>query len=254
MAGGVISLGQDGYYYRPSDTFFSMFGRTIAGLRMLTGQPVLLAETSVGPQVGGVASARQDGQAGGGDGALEHQRGFLFWSWTLAGPFGHLRGALGRERGRGQHGLGAEGLGALGLGAVAGPGDHRRDDPLRVPEHRCSAVKPPIDRPTTCARPMPRPSSTAIASATARSCEYASGSVGTSDGERTELTELEMVRSKPLPSRRSRSPTWACRPPAGPWPVRTAGPDAGTCGSGPWTRSAWDTTPEEFFPVPAHGR
>ncbi len=69
MAGGVISLGQDGYYYRPSDTFFSMFGRTIAGLRMLTGQPVLLAETSVGPQVGGVASARQDGQAGGGDGS-----------------------------------------------------------------------------------------------------------------------------------------------------------------------------------------
>ncbi len=89
MAGGVISLGQDGYYYRPSDTFFSMFGRTIAGLRMLTGQPVLLAETSVGPQVGGVASARQDGQAGGGDGALEHQRGFLFWSWTLAGPIAY---------------------------------------------------------------------------------------------------------------------------------------------------------------------
>ena len=50
-------------------------------------------------------------------------------------PFGDLRRALGRERGRGEHGLGAEGVGALGLGAVAGAGDHRRADPVRVPEH-----------------------------------------------------------------------------------------------------------------------
>ena len=150
-------------------------------------------------QVGGVAGARQDGQAGGGDGPLEHQRGLQAALVLVADqhqdrnahlgqlvaervqgrpggldaahgqgaaqrgmtgqrrgelgpaarvlvleldpgrpdrvPFGDLRRALGRERGRGEHGLGAEGVGALGLGAVAGAGDHRRADPLRVPEH-----------------------------------------------------------------------------------------------------------------------
>jgi hypothetical protein len=42
-------------------------------------------------------------------------------------------------------------------------------------------------------------------------------------GEPTELTRLKMVRTQPLPSRLSRSPTWACRPPAGPWADRQAG-------------------------------
>jgi hypothetical protein len=48
----VTWVGIDGYYYRPSDTFASVFGRTIAQVRMFTGQPVLLSETAVGPESG----------------------------------------------------------------------------------------------------------------------------------------------------------------------------------------------------------
>jgi hypothetical protein len=48
----VTWVGIDGYYYRPSETFFSIFGQTIAQVRMLTGLPVLLSETAVGPQAG----------------------------------------------------------------------------------------------------------------------------------------------------------------------------------------------------------
>jgi hypothetical protein len=45
----VTWVGIDGYYYRPSETFFSIFGQTIAQVRMFTGKPVLLSETAVGP-------------------------------------------------------------------------------------------------------------------------------------------------------------------------------------------------------------
>jgi Glycosyl hydrolase family 26 len=45
----VTWVGIDGFYYRPSDTFASVFGRTIAQVRHLTSQPVLLSETGVGP-------------------------------------------------------------------------------------------------------------------------------------------------------------------------------------------------------------
>ena len=48
----VTWVGIDGYYYRPSDTFFSIFGKTIAEVRMLTGLPVLLSEVAVGPEAG----------------------------------------------------------------------------------------------------------------------------------------------------------------------------------------------------------
>jgi hypothetical protein len=51
----VTWVGIDGYYYRPSETFFSIFGHTIAQVRMLTGLPVLLSETAVGPQAGPAA-------------------------------------------------------------------------------------------------------------------------------------------------------------------------------------------------------
>ncbi len=51
----VTWVGIDGYYYRPSDTFFSVFGATIAQVRMFTGQPILLSETSVGPAAGQAA-------------------------------------------------------------------------------------------------------------------------------------------------------------------------------------------------------
>jgi mannan endo-1,4-beta-mannosidase len=48
----VTWVGIDGYYYRPSDTFFSIFGRTIAQVRAFTTKPVLLSETAVGPDAG----------------------------------------------------------------------------------------------------------------------------------------------------------------------------------------------------------
>jgi mannan endo-1,4-beta-mannosidase len=51
----VTWVGIDGYYYRPSDTFFSIFGKTIAQVRALTTRPVLLSETAVGPDAGQAA-------------------------------------------------------------------------------------------------------------------------------------------------------------------------------------------------------
>jgi mannan endo-1,4-beta-mannosidase len=48
----VTWVGIDGYYYRPSDTFVSVFGHTIDEVRSLTGKPVLLSETAVGPHAG----------------------------------------------------------------------------------------------------------------------------------------------------------------------------------------------------------
>jgi Glycosyl hydrolase family 26 len=51
----VTWIGIDGYYYRPGETFFSIFGPTIAQVRMFTGQPVLVSETAVGPQAGQAA-------------------------------------------------------------------------------------------------------------------------------------------------------------------------------------------------------
>ena len=48
----VTWVGIDGYYYYPSETFFSIFGKTIAQVRSFTGLPVLLSEVAVGPQAG----------------------------------------------------------------------------------------------------------------------------------------------------------------------------------------------------------
>jgi mannan endo-1,4-beta-mannosidase len=47
-AGYVTWVGIDGYYFRPSDTFASVFGLTIAQVRVLTDKPILLSETAVG--------------------------------------------------------------------------------------------------------------------------------------------------------------------------------------------------------------
>lgn len=44
----VTWIGVDGYYYRSSDTFVSIFGETIAQVRMFTAKPVLVSETAVG--------------------------------------------------------------------------------------------------------------------------------------------------------------------------------------------------------------
>jgi mannan endo-1,4-beta-mannosidase len=51
-AGYVKWVGIDGYYYRPSDTFATVFGATIKQVRLFTNKPVLLSETAVGPQAG----------------------------------------------------------------------------------------------------------------------------------------------------------------------------------------------------------
>ena len=46
----VTWVGIDGYYYRSSDTFASVFGKTIDQVRAFTSKPVLLSETAVGPR------------------------------------------------------------------------------------------------------------------------------------------------------------------------------------------------------------
>jgi mannan endo-1,4-beta-mannosidase len=46
----VTWVGIDGYYYRPSDTFTSVFGTTMKQVRTFTDDPILLSETAVGPQ------------------------------------------------------------------------------------------------------------------------------------------------------------------------------------------------------------
>ncbi|MBV9204129.1 MAG: hypothetical protein JO037_01710 [Actinobacteria bacterium] len=48
----VTWVGIDGYYYRSTDTFASVFGKTIIQLRTFTDKPVLLSETAVGPDAG----------------------------------------------------------------------------------------------------------------------------------------------------------------------------------------------------------
>ena len=45
----VTWVGVDGYYYRPTDTFATVFARTINQVRTFTHDPVLLSETSVAP-------------------------------------------------------------------------------------------------------------------------------------------------------------------------------------------------------------
>jgi hypothetical protein len=48
----VTWVGIDGFYYRPSDTFASIFGKTITQVRTFTSKPVLLSEIAVGPAAG----------------------------------------------------------------------------------------------------------------------------------------------------------------------------------------------------------
>jgi mannan endo-1,4-beta-mannosidase len=48
----VTWVGIDGYYYSPSMTFAYLFGPTIAAVRELTSDPILIAETAAAPAVG----------------------------------------------------------------------------------------------------------------------------------------------------------------------------------------------------------
>ncbi|HEX9039587.1 MAG TPA: glycosyl hydrolase [Trebonia sp.] len=47
-AAWVDWTGIDGYYFRPTDTFDSVFGATITAIRAISGAPLLIAETAVG--------------------------------------------------------------------------------------------------------------------------------------------------------------------------------------------------------------
>lgn len=51
-AGYVTWVGVDGYYYRRSDTFARIFGKTIEQVRAFSRKPVLLSETGVWPRAG----------------------------------------------------------------------------------------------------------------------------------------------------------------------------------------------------------
>jgi mannan endo-1,4-beta-mannosidase len=48
----VTWVGIDGYFYEPSQTFHALFGPTIAAVRALTSDPVLIAETGATPAAG----------------------------------------------------------------------------------------------------------------------------------------------------------------------------------------------------------
>lgn len=48
----VTWVGIDGYYFRPADTFSSIFGGTLNHVRSITGDRVLISETAVGPVAG----------------------------------------------------------------------------------------------------------------------------------------------------------------------------------------------------------
>ena len=51
----VTWVGLDGYFFGPSQTFHTLFGPTIAALRALTSDPVLIAETGATPAAGKAA-------------------------------------------------------------------------------------------------------------------------------------------------------------------------------------------------------
>jgi mannan endo-1,4-beta-mannosidase len=48
----VTWVGIDGYFYTPSQAFLTLFGPTIAAVRALTSEPVLIAETGATPAAG----------------------------------------------------------------------------------------------------------------------------------------------------------------------------------------------------------
>jgi Glycosyl hydrolase family 26 len=51
-SGYVDEIGIDGYFQSSHDTFSTIFGRTFAALRGITGKPVLVSETSASPAAG----------------------------------------------------------------------------------------------------------------------------------------------------------------------------------------------------------
>ncbi len=51
----VTWIGMDGYYYRPDETFSTLFGPTVADIRAVTSDPILVTGTAATPQAGKVA-------------------------------------------------------------------------------------------------------------------------------------------------------------------------------------------------------
>lgn len=51
-AGYVTWVGIDGFFYRPDNTFQTVFAPTIRQVHQLTSKPILLSETAVGPSAG----------------------------------------------------------------------------------------------------------------------------------------------------------------------------------------------------------
>jgi mannan endo-1,4-beta-mannosidase len=88
----VSWVGIDGYFYRPGDTFFSVFGATIGQVRTFTGQPILLSETAAGPVAGQAAKIprlfagmRQYGTLGLVWFDIAQDDGLYHQNWHLAG-------------------------------------------------------------------------------------------------------------------------------------------------------------------------
>jgi hypothetical protein len=67
-------VGLDGYYYRPTDNFDSLFGPALSEVRQLTSKPILVSETGIG-QVAGQAAKLPDLFAG----IREYDIGGFIW-------------------------------------------------------------------------------------------------------------------------------------------------------------------------------
>jgi hypothetical protein len=81
----VSWVGIDGYYYHPSDTFRSVFGRKLRQVRRLTHDPVLLSEVGIGQMAG---QARE--MPGLVSGIIHnHLAGFVWFDVAQAGSIYH---------------------------------------------------------------------------------------------------------------------------------------------------------------------
>jgi len=81
----VTWIGIDGYYYRPTDTFRTIFGPMIADVRRFTKDPILIAETAVGPMAGqsrGIRNLVAGVRAG-------HDLGFVWFDKPRSGSIYH---------------------------------------------------------------------------------------------------------------------------------------------------------------------
>jgi mannan endo-1,4-beta-mannosidase len=91
--GYVTWVGIDGYFVLPTSTFANVVGSTLAAVRQLTGDPVLISETAVGPgtgdQAGKIAEefsgVRADGLLGLVWFDVDQQGGIYHQDWRLEG-------------------------------------------------------------------------------------------------------------------------------------------------------------------------